>query len=518
MPVRRRTMLAALPKRRLRWVTLRRARKVCLASCCAALCGASTAQGSTGLKVDPSLSTQLVFNSSSGRVGGDATDVVTQINPGIRLSSRSGRLVGSLDYQLQASLHSKQKDLQEVSNALSANAVAEVVPGWFYLDGRASVTQQADSAYGLQIDSGSVLANDNRIEVLNVSLSPYLKGYLGDAAEYLLRLSAAATNGRKSIAADSTNMGGSLDLHSRSGGAMLGWSLQASQQVVDFRAGRATQSDRVSAGLTFKPDPELMLSLRGGQESTDVGGFERRRYDNWGGGLRWSPTGRTLVGLEADRRYFGSSHQVNLEHRFRRVAIRFSSSRDVSNGANAGGTGQPVTLYQLWFAQFASIEPDPVARDLIVRDLLRQSNQDPNALVAGGALTSAITLQQRETLALTWTGQRTTFNLQAFSSSSKIIDNPTGQQDTGDTRQRGFTGTVSYRLTPSSNLNLMGSKQRTLASSGRSGTDLDTLVLSWTTLVNAHTSASLSARHSDFGSATDGYRESAVTASLNLRF
>lgn len=508
----------SLQRRNLRWSMSPRVRMALAMTCWAAHAGLASAQGASGVIVDASMATQLVFTSVSGLTDSDVPEVATQINPGIRLSSRSGRMVGSLDYQLQASIYSGQKKSQEISNALAASALAEIVPGWFFFDARASVTQQADSAYGLQSASGSVLDNDNRIEVLNISLSPYLKGYLGSAAEYVLRLNAAASNGRKSIAADSTHRGGTLDVHSRSGGAALGWSVQASQQTVDYRAGRATRNDRVNAGLTMRPDPELVLSLRGGQESTDVGGFVRQRYDNWGAGIRWTPTDRTLVNLDADRRYFGNGHQVSLEHRFRRAAIRFSSSRDVSGGADGSTAGQPVTLYQLWFAQFASIEPDPVARDLLVRESLRQSNQDPNALVSGGFLASAISLQRRETLALTWAGQRTSFNLQAFSSSSQIIDNPTGQLDTSTTRERGYSGTVSHKLTPGSSLNLMVSKQRTLTSAARTGTDLDSVVLSWTTAVNAKASASLSARHTEFDSVADAYRESAVTASLNLRF
>jgi uncharacterized protein (PEP-CTERM system associated) len=505
-------------ERNVRWSMRPHLRLALVLACWAAHAGVASAQGASGVNVDASLSTQVVFTSVSGRSGSDVPEVVTQVSPGIRLTSRSGRVVGSLDYRLQASIYSGQKDSEEISNSLAASALAEIVPGWFFFDARASVTQQADSAYGLQSATGSVLANDNRIEVLSISLSPYVKGYLGSAAEYSVRLNAAATNGWKSIAADSTNMGGSVDLRSRSSGAMFGWSLQASHQVVDFRAGRATQNDRLTAGLTMQPDPELTLSLRGGQESTDVGGFERRQYDNWGGGIRWTPTDRTLVNLDANRRYFGSGHQVSLEHRFRRLAIRFSSSRDVSGGADGGSAGQPVTLYQLWFAQFASVEPDPVARELLVRELLRQSNQDPNALVSGGFLASAITLQRRESLALTWAGQRTSFNLQAFSSSSRNIDNPTGPLDTGDIRQRGYSCTLSYKLTPRSGLNLMLANQRAINAAGRPGTDLDSVMFSWTTTINAQASASLSARHAEFGSVTDSYRESAVTASLNLRF
>jgi hypothetical protein len=248
---------------------------------------------------------------------------------------------------------------------------------------------------------------------------------------------------------------------------MLGWSAcRRRSRRWTFRAGRATRNDRVNAGLTMRPDPELVLSLRGGQESTDVGGFV-------------APTLRQLGcrdSLDAHRPNPGQPGRRSSLFRQRtpgqpgasfsaRWRSGFPAVETCRRGADGSTAGQPVTLYQLWFAQFASIEPDPVARELLVRESLRQSNQDPNALVSGGFLASAISLQRRETLALTWAGQRTSFNLQAFSSSSQIIDNPTGQLDTSTTRERGYSGTVSHKLTPGSSLNLMVSKQRTLTCS-----------------------------------------------------
>jgi len=77
---------------------------------------------------------------------------------------------------------------------------------------------------------------------------------------------------------------------------------------------------------------------------------------------------------------------------------------------------------------------------------------------------------------------------------------------------------LSHRLTLLSTLNLTGSMQDTLATASQPGTNLKSLALGWSTIINAHATAGLIARHSVFNSTIDSYRESAVSASLSLRF
>lgn len=480
---------------------------------------AQDAPGSRAVNVIPTFASTVSYTEVQGAVGQpDGGEFVTRLSPGIQMRSRSGRIVGAFDYHLNVNLYSRNKETQSIENSLSAAATLEAVSGFFFVDTRASIAQQSLSAYGQQSADGSLLANDNRTDVLNLAVSPYLRGPLGSVGEYELRLSAAATNGYKSIAADSTNNGGSLSLRSRNSNSVFGWSLQASQQRVDFRAGRATDSARASAAVTAAPDSDIRLTLRGGQETTDVGGFERRRYDNWGGGVRWTPTDRTVINVDGDRRYYGTGYQVAVEHRLRRAVFRYSSTRDATSGSDGNGVGQPVTLYQLYYAQFASLEPDPARREQLVRDFLRAIGQDPNAVVAGGAVTSAVTLQRRDDLSMALVGKRTSLNLQAFGSSSQVIDNPTGAADDGPVRQRGLTATLSHRVTPLSTLNLVASLNKTLASPRQEGTKMQSLSLNWNSVLNNQATAAVGLRHSVFDSAFDSYRESALTASLSLRF
>ena len=450
-------------------------------------------------------------------VTSDTRDTVTQLRPGLRVDSRSGRVVGSLEYNLNLSHHTKADfQGQNVQNFLTANVQAEAIEHWMYVDAAANITQQPASAYGQQSASAGSDDNANRIEVGTVRVSPYVRGSLASALNYELRLNGTATNGRRSMAADSSSTGGSFALSSAVPGALIGWDLTASSQTLGFRTGRKTQTDRVQARLSWFPDPDLTLNVRGGQESTDVADVVKTRYDNWGAGLTWRPSPRTRAQFDLDERYFGRSHQVTLEHRLASSSIRFTSSRDAVNGADPTAAGQRVTLYQLLDRMLTSSIPDATQRDAEVRLILQNANADANQLVSGGSINSAVTVTERNELNLGYTGHRMTGSLQAFSSKKRSLDpSATG---TEPLQQWGYIAMASYQLTTTAQLNLMGSRLITQATAVQAGTDLKSLSLGWSNLVARRTTMGFNARYSVFNSATDPYRQIAVLASLSQRF
>ena len=482
----------------------------------------STAQAQDGggrsTSLSASVDTQLSYVVNSRTGGLDGGEFVAEVRPGLQISSRSGRVVGSLNYALGLSHHSRDYDGQSVQHQLNAAFSAEAVPKWMYIDGSATVSKQAVSAFGQQSAVGSTQDNPNRIEVVTASLSPYVRGVFGSAVNYEARFTANATNGRRSITADSSGTTGSVSLSSAVGGTAIGWGLLALAQTSDFRAGRETQSDRYSASLNYTPDADLNFSLRAGQESNDVASVSKTTYTNWGAGVTWRPTPRTRAQLDTDDRYFGRSYRVLLEHRLASSSVQFSSSRDSSNGSDSSGAGQRVTLYQVFFAQFASIQPDPVLRDLLVLDFLRAQNLDPNIVVSGGFLNTAVTVQQRHQLTLSYAGMRMAASVQAFASSSRVLDAAAITPANQDTRQWGYLANASYRLTPTASVALTGSRLLTQANATQSGTELKSLSLSLSDQLGRRTSASISVRYSVFNSATDPYREAGITASLSQRF
>ncbi|MBX3638413.1 MAG: TIGR03016 family PEP-CTERM system-associated outer membrane protein [Rubrivivax sp.] len=482
----------------------------------------AVAQESAGRRftVTPTFTASETYTETDSGQNRDVRDgeFVTRLSPGLRIASRAGRVQGSLDYTLNATWYSKTSEAKSFDNALSAAFLAEAVENRFFIDARASISRQSLSPYGRQSADDRTRYNDNRTEVATVTLSPYLVGPLGNFATWQLRYNASLTETSGGTVNDSLTYGPILTVSSASSGALVGWSLLASQQTIDFKGGRATEIERVNAQVFFRPDPDLQLSVNGGQERTNVGSAFTRTYDNWGAGLRWTPTPRTTIALQGDERYYGRGHSVLVEHRMRRSVVRYTDSRDSTSGADATGVGQPVTLYQLLFLQFASVQPDPALRDQLVRDFLRAIGRDPNELVAGGLLGSAVSLQQRRDLSWALLGVRTTLNLQAYNSTTRILDNPINSFNTDPVKLWGYSATVSHRLTPTSSVSLTGSRQIAKSSGARPGNDLKSMLLAWSGRVSTRTSVGLSARYSVFDSVTDPYREAAVTASITMVF
>lgn len=493
------------------WALLGLGAWACLLGC-SAPARAQDAGPARALNISTSLDTQLSFTELRRGPGVSESDVVGLLRPAFRIDSRSGRIVGSLAYAATLQRHSKEYDGQNVQNQLNGTLSAELLERLAYVDVSANVSQQAASAYGQQSTADSTVDNPNRIEVGTLSISPYVRGVLGSAVNYELRATAAGTNGRRSIAADSTSLGSSLALSSAFPGRLIGWGLTATHQTLDYRAGRETTNDRVSGSVSFYPDPDLSFNLTGGQESNDIANLDKRRYDNWGGGLTWRPSPRTRAQFQVDQRYFGRGYQVVLEYRLPSTAIQFTSSRDADSGSGATSS-QPITIYQALDRLLAAQYPDPIDRDQHILALL--GGADPGQLVNGGSINAAVSVVQRTALLASYGGPRLSTSLQLYTTSTRIVDAVAAANGSS---QWGYLASVSYRLTPTASLSASGSRLLTRATDTQAGTNLKSAVLGWNDQIARRTTASLNLRYSVFNSLTGGYREGAITATLSQRF
>jgi len=488
--------------------------------------------GGGGLRVTPSLDFGLSYVDSNYAAAapagiGSRGDVVTSVRPGVQMALRRGRTVGSLSYTLDATHHSRAVQGfgqgNTVQNNLDAKLSTELLERWVYFDASARVSQQAISAFGQQSFDGQQ-NNANRTEVSQLSVRPYARGPLAGVATYEVALNADTTQSKSGAAADSRAAGANLSVSSAASGSVFGWSTQLSKQRASFSGGNRSDSTRGIVSLLIRPDPDWSGTLRAGQEATKVGAFYNETYNNWGGDIRWTPSPRTSVLLSADDRYFGRAHQVSFEHRLARSSIRYTSSRDASNsagvgaGLGTGGGGQQISLYQLFYNQFASVQPDPVLRDQLVREFLATIGQNPNAVVAGGFSSGGTTLQRRDELALSYAGLRTTLTLQAFSSQTTRLDLSAGAVNNFKVKQSGYTSALTYRLSPLSNLSLTASHLNTQGSGTQAGNQLDSVSLGWSGRLGKMTTTSVNARYSVFEGPINPYKESSLGATLGLRF
>ena len=492
-----------------------------MVSAVASLAVVSTASAQ-GLSVTPSLTiTETLSDNGSLRSTSRQFDSVTTISPAVSLSSRSGSLQGSLNYSANGTLHARDSSLNSVYHTLSTagnlKLFDRLLDGRGGVDVNASASRQGISAFGPQSGDSS-LDNANQAQVFSYSLSPYLRGRLLGEVSYQVRLRYSASLSGASEVGDSSSLDSSIGLSGRFG--RLGWgvSLTRATQIPD--EGFRTSNTRLGANLGFSPDVDWQISLRGGAETDNVTQSTRNTI-NWGAGFVWLPTPRTNVRFDMDRRFFGRTHSVSIGHRMARFSLSASDSQSLQQGG-AVGRGL-VSLYDIFFEQFASIEPDPAKRDILVRNFMAANGLDAGAkVVVDGFLTSAISVSRRRNLSVAYQGMRSTASLAYFRSrSTRVVDNgglDQGDLNNGAVTQQGLSVTLSYRLTTDSSVVVTLSGQRTPGVGLQTGTESRSIVATWGKPLGRNTNFSLSIRHSRFSSDTNPYNESAVIGSVRMRF
>lgn len=472
-----------------------------------------------GLRIEPFVALTQTISDTSGRNG--RTNFITEISPGVRVSSRRGRLQGHFDYSISGLAYGNNSSANDIRHQLSSAVSAELLEDRLFVDATATIAQRLISPFGLRTADPN-LPNSNQAEQRTFSISPTLRGSIAGRVDYAARASYAVGSGGSTNAFDNTTLGASLQLSGGTGFRALSWSLVASHDESDFGADRQFEFQRLRGQLNFALTPDLVVSLIGGQEANDLRTGRKETYNNVGGSLDWKPSKRSRIFLEQERRYFGNSHSVIAEHRTARTIWRLTDRKDVTNPQERQTLAVIGTVFDLYFQQFASIEPDPVLRQVLVTNFLLSNGINPTTPIFGGFLTSALALTRDQQLSVGWTTPRTSLTLawqQSWTRNAEsFAQTPDDFSNTTLVHQRGVTLSGSYRLTPVSALSLSASWSRSRGDLQSLTTTLRSLQGNWATQFNPKTTGSVGLRHSDFSGAGQPYTENAVVGSVSMRF
>ncbi|NCT82145.1 MAG: TIGR03016 family PEP-CTERM system-associated outer membrane protein [Comamonadaceae bacterium] len=452
--------------------------------------------------------------------------LITTVSPGIRIVSNTGALQGSLDYSLNGITYLKTSYGSQLQNSLTANGRAEIVPRTFFVEAQASIGQQNASAFGVQAaptlgSQGSVatLDNPNQHETGTLNVSPVLRSQLGGLASLDLRGNFSITRARGTTLGDSRGQGGSLRIAQLNPGA-LGWYLQASTQQARSSGLASNRNSSAVAGLNYRPSTDWAFSANAGRESNDYlsGGASQQRGFTGGLTAEWTPTPRTRLSGNWQSHDYGNSYGLSFEHRMRNSVWRLSDSRNVTLG-NTGATGGVGTNYDLFFLLFASLEPDPVKRDTLVRAYLLSQGLSPDAQAAVGFLSTGPSQLRSQMFSFTLQGVRSNVTASISRTITGRLGNGLNQGDLANNasiEQRSYSLTGSYQLTPVSGLALTLSRQENVGDANRRA-QLSTLMLNWNSRLGSRLSVQLGARHSRFEGVTP-YAENAAYATLTQQF
>lgn len=472
-----------------------------------------------GIVVVPTFSLSETYTNNRDLKANDPqSDLITQVSPGLSVSARRGELQGNLTYALNGLLYARESSLNTVYHTLASTARLDLLDGRAGLNASASASRQTVSAFGTQ-GSDPVSNNGNQTQVFSYSLAPFFTGrLLGDVA-YRASAGYAASRTGSSTVGDTATLNASVGLSGRRG--PIGWGLDASRDISETGDRPRSHNGRVGGSISYAPDVELQLSMRAGTEVDDLLTGRSERTTTWGAGLSWVPGPRTSLSLDYDRRFFGRSYAATFSHRMARTIWTAGDSRSLQTG---GATGRGVaSTYELFYAQFASIEPDPVRREALVRSFLAANGLDPNTqVIVSGFLSSQPTVTRNQNLSVAYQGLRATLAVSYVRTrSTSLVTGGLGGDDLssgGVVRQQGWNLSLSHRLTPEASLVVSASQQRTGSTGTQAGNSLRTLVATWSARLGPHANVSVGGRYAVSDGDVNGYHESALIGTLRVQF
>jgi hypothetical protein len=119
-----------------------------------------------------SLAETWIDNVNLEMPGMEESDYVTEITPGINVTSRSRRLNLTFDYQLQNLLYARDSDLNDTYQQMQANADAVLIENALFVEASASMRQQNISNQD-RIAIDNIAVSGNRSDISSLSVSPY---------------------------------------------------------------------------------------------------------------------------------------------------------------------------------------------------------------------------------------------------------------------------------------------------------------------------------------------------------
>lgn len=483
----------------------------------------SDAVSNKGVSITPRISITETFTDNVGLSSTNRkAEQITEVSPGIRVIANGDRLKGYFDYSLNELLYAQNSSPKRTQNALNTFGTLRAIDNWFFVDFSGVISRQAVSAFGTPLVDNT-LTNTNQSEVATYRLSPYIRGRFADLANYEARYSRSTTRSDALGGSGVTSTDAVGRISGNSSFKNLGWQVDAAQQSIDYSAGRPTKSDRLNIGLSYTITPQLNVFASAGREGNNYITLDTKSYRTYGYGIRWSPSVRTKFSASREQLSFGEGHNLSFEHRTDRTAWRLSDTKAVSATPVQAGITNLGLNYDILYSQFASIEPDPVARIQLVNAFLQANGVNPNSAAIPGFLTSAVNLQRRQDLLFALLGVRDTITFIATQSNSRRLDIlSTGVDDFSTSslvRQRGFSANYAHRLTPDYSLAILASMQNASGSSSLQDTRVRLINVNLTGRLGRKSYASIGARHTIVATgATGSYSENAVFANLNVQF
>ena len=448
--------------------------------------------------------------------------LVSSLDPSIVVDGVGAHLKAHIDLATSSVNYSDHPEWAIHQNKLTSIATLEAIDRWLFIDASANIGHRNLSTFA-PVATDLPVAAQAQVETRTAQFSPYIRGSLGGAADYVFRINSVNTQSDDTNFADTlvTQVTGSLK-KSPTGGS-VGWfsdfnSTSVNNSIVGHRA-----DDRYRAGVMFPLVGHANLSVSSGQESTNFSSTDTELTSTPGLGIEWTPDTRFQVAAAAEQRFFGTAHHLQISQVNPLVAWRYVNSRDVSVFPTLLTGYNPGSIYNLMSELLVSSIPDPAERARAVRNRLQQIGAAANLTSDGGSESSRFYIDQMQEASLAFHFHRDTVTFMLQQRAQQLLSFAPVATDafsaSGGIEERSLSAAWVHRVTPTTDL--IGSIIL-LNTQGQSAPFLEsnqtTLSLVSVHRLNPSVNASIGLRSTSFDSGSTIIQDNALFITLGKRF
>ncbi|NYE60100.1 uncharacterized protein (PEP-CTERM system associated) [Duganella sp. 1224] len=448
---------------------------------------------------------------------------ITEVSPGVLISTDGPRLQLALAYTLQKVAYTRQPDRD--SQQLDANGHVELLADWLFVEARAGIAQRNVSAFGPPLIDPA-LTNSNSSTVRTQAISPYLRHYFRGLATAVVRYDYQHAGSGGLLNVRST--GATLQLTGDNGGRGWNWDLNLHRSQLDDAALAPVTMSNAALTLSYPLNSSIGLFGTAGYEKQDYHSASAQPQGRFGTlGAVWTPSPRTRLSASIGHRFFGKTYGLDASYRLRSMFWTLSYAEDITTTHGEFFSVRPDALTDFLWELWATRIPDPVLRRKNIELFLAISQllgKDGNVnffshryyLQKQGRL-SGVYSTPRSALAvhLATTGR----SGQTTNGIDSVILGPDQLTLTDRTRQNSLQFGWNWRLSARGSLTIGASHNRAKSlTTGREDRN-SALTVGMTRQLSSRISASADLRHVRHNSSAGGnYRENGVGATLIVSF
>lgn len=348
-----------------------------------------------------------------------------------------------------------------------ASLTTTAVDRWIYLDTSLQVEQTMSNAFGVLSDTGS---SANRLTTARYAVAPYLSHEFSPTLSLLARtehrwVRRYSGDTTSLVTPDAREVNDSIQLTELP--QRLGYSLEYAGHRVTFDGEVPTElsTQAVRGSLSYALEPQTaMASVVVGRERNEFS-LSRHTDPIYGVRFKWTPTERSSLSMEVERRFFGNGWDVELAHRSPFIAVALHAVRrptDLSSSRLLGGEGTTAGLID---SMLSTRYPDPAVRAPLVQQLINQLGLPPQLRGAVEVFSDAPQLDQALDLTAALRGRLTTMTVGVYTRRLMRLARTADPlssllEDDAGNRQRGASLALNRRLDPLTAVTLLTSHSR----------------------------------------------------------